>query len=223
MSSDHPTTAQMMADRDNRPPWLKQGPRAIHTHVTRPVVQQLVKSEAHVVLDLGCGNGWFTGALDRCGFDVTGVDVSEPGLRIARQNHPGLRFEAMDVMEPLNPSLARCFDAVVAIDLIDHVPLPRRLIEFALAALRPGGLLAMTSTYHGYTKNLALALGGRFDSRWDSLLDHGRMKFFSRSTLISLMSEFDVQDLHFETVGRIPIFARSMLISAKKPMQERTR
>ena len=166
------------------------------------------------MLDLGCGNGWFTGALDRCGFDVTGVDLNEAGLRLARQHHPGLRLVQMDVMGPLDPSLTMRFDAVVAIDLIDHVPLPRKLIEVALAALKPGGMLAVTSPFHGYAKNLALALGGRFDSRWDPLLDHGRMKYFSRSTLTSLLSEFDLHDLHFETVGRIPMFARSMLISA---------
>lgn len=198
--------------------WLHHGPRAIHTHITRPVVQQLVKAEAHTVLDLGCGNGWFTGALDRCGFEVTGIDHSEAGLHLARQHHPSLRLHQMDAMGPVDPGLMRRFDAVVAIDVIDHVPLPRRLVVAALAMLKPGGVLVITSTFHGYSKNLVLALAGRFDSRWESMLDHGRMKFFSRSTLTALLSEFELHDLHFETVGRIPIFARSMLISAKVPV-----
>ncbi|MES2099782.1 MAG: class I SAM-dependent methyltransferase [Pseudomonadota bacterium] len=210
-------TDQLRNNAGGGPPWLHHGPRAIHTHITRPVVQQLAKAEAHRVLDLGCGNGWFTGALDSCGFEVTGVDHDEASVRFAREQHPGLRFRQVDAMGPLDPGLMRRFDAVVAIDVIDHVPLPRRLVEAALAMLKPGGLLVITSPFHGYSKNLALALAGRFDSRWESTLDHGRMKFFSRSTLTALLSEFELRELHFEAVGRIPIFARSMLISAHAP------
>ena len=64
---------------------------------------------------------------------------------------------------------------------------------------------------------LALAATGRFDARWDPLLDEGRVKFFSRATLTALLTEFDLQELHFETIGRVPMFARSMLMSGKKP------
>ena len=211
------------ADGEAGPTWpdtdsgFHDGPRSIHAHVMRPIVEQLAKAGAHTVLDLGCGNGWFTESLVRCGFDVLGVDHNEAVLRQARQQRPSIRFQTMDVMQGLEPSLSARFDAVVAIDLIDHVTLPRRMIETALAALRPGGLLVVTCAYYGYAKNLALALAGRFDSRWDPLLDDGRVKFFSRETLTALISEFELQDLHFQTVGRIPMFARSMLIAAKAP------
>ena len=194
------------------------GPRSIHAHVTRPIVEQLAKAGAHTVLDLGCGNGWFTQSLVRCGFEVLGVDHNEAILRQAQQQRPSVRFQVMDVMQGLEPGLSERFDAVVAIDLIDHVTLPRRMIATALAALKPGGLLVVTCAYYGYAKNLALALTGRFDSRWDPLLDDGRVKFFSRDTLTALISEFELQDLHFQTVGRIPMFARSMLVAVQKPL-----
>lgn len=193
------------------------GPRSIHAHVTRPIFEQLAKAGAHTVLDLGCGNGWFTQSLVRCGFEVLGADHNEAMLRQAQAQRPSVRFQAMDVMQALPPGLSQRFDAVVAIDLIDHVTLPRRMIETALAALKPGGLLVVTCAYYGYAKNLALALAGRFDARWDPLLDDGGVKFFSRATLSTLISEFELQDLHFQTVGRIPMFARSMLVAARSP------
>lgn len=194
------------------------GPRSIHAHVTRPIVEQLATAGAHTVLDLGCGNGWFTQSLVRCGFEVLGVDHNEAVLGQAQQQRPSIRFQAMDAVQGLAPGLSERFDAVVAIDLIDHVTLPRRMIETALAAIKPGGLLVVTCAYYGYAKNLALALAGRFDSRWDPLLDDGRVKFFSRATLMALLSEFELQDLHFQTVGRVPMFARSMLVAARKPL-----
>ena len=198
--------------------WEHHGPRDIHAHVARPIVLQLAAAGAYTVLDIGCGNGWFTAGLDRCGFKVTGVDHSERDLRIAREHHPDLDFVRHDVTDPLVADLTGKFDAVVAIDLIDHLPLPRRLIETGLQALKPGGILILTSPFHGYVKNLALALTDRFDTRWDALTDHSRIKFFSRSTLLSLCAEFDLHGLHFETIGRVPMFARAMLVSGRAPL-----
>jgi 2-polyprenyl-6-hydroxyphenyl methylase/3-demethylubiquinone-9 3-methyltransferase len=67
-------------------------------------------------------------------------------------------------------------------------------------------------------KNLALALTGRFDMRWDTLADYSRVKFFSRVTLLGLMSESGLRDIHFETIGRVPMFARAMLVSGRVPI-----
>lgn len=219
MSADQATPADTIPDSAwaDSDAGFHDGPRSIHAHVTRPIVEQLVKAGAHTVLDMGCGNGWFTRSLERCGFEVLGVDRNEAVLSHAQQRHPSIRFQAMDVLQDLPPGLSERFDAVVAIDLIDHVTLPRRMIDTALATLKPGGLLVVTCAYYGYAKNLALALTDRFDSRWDPLLDEGRLKFFSRATLVAVLSEFELQDLHFQTVGRIPMFARSMLVAARKP------
>lgn len=208
MKPDRPMIDRLIADR-------MPGPREIHSHVTRPIVEQLVKAGAHTVLELGCGDGWFTAALDRCGFAATGLDREESHLQVARHHYPHLKFHAGDAMHALDPELLAGFDAVIAIDLVDHVPHSRRLVSAALSALKPGGLLVLTSNFHGYSKNLALAFAGRFDSRWDPLTDEGQLKFFSRSTLTSLFKEFGLVELHFETVGRIPMFARAMLMSGR--------
>ena len=218
MSPDRPLTEQLWSHEESDDHWPFHGPRDIHAHLTRPIVQQLVKADANRVLEFGCGNGWFSGALDRCGFEVTGVDVDTDGLREARQKYPSVRFQHLDVTQQPGSALPRGFDAVVAIDLIDHVTKPRNLVATAIAALKPGGLLVLSSPFHGYAKNLALAITGRFDLRWQALEDSGRLRFFSRHTLMSLMSEFDLSELQFETVGRIPMFARAMLVAARTPL-----
>lgn len=91
------------------------------------------------ILDLGCGKGRFARALKNCGADVIGLDVSSAMLREA----PGLsRVRASARRVPL----ASCqFDAVVAVEVIQH--LPTRALDDVLAearrALRPGGTLAI--------------------------------------------------------------------------------
>lgn len=214
MSLQPMTDAPVKPVGDSPPASAWHGPRSIHRHLMRPVVEQLNRVEAHTVLDLGCGSGWFTSALDRCGFAVVGADIDEGELERARQAYPHLSFAQLDATQSLDAGLTLRFDAVVAIDVIDHVAMPRRLVEVALEALRPGGLLIVVAPYHGYVKTLALALAGRLHERFDPLLERGRLKAFSRESLTGLMSGFDLSDVRCETIGRIPPLARAMMVAA---------
>jgi len=103
------------------------------------------------------------------------------------------------------------------VEVIEHLLLPRRLVEAALSALRPGGLVVLTTPYHGYLKNLALALSNGFDAHWHPLRDFGHVKFFSRHTLLALLEEYGLRALRFSTAGRVPLLAKSMIVSGTAP------
>jgi 2-polyprenyl-6-hydroxyphenyl methylase/3-demethylubiquinone-9 3-methyltransferase len=81
---------------------------------------------------------------------------------------------------------------------------------------RGGGTAILSTPYHGYWKNLALALTGRMDKHFTALLDHGHIKFWSTETLGELLREVGFIDIHFERVGRIPPLAKSMIVIARK-------
>lgn len=90
------------------------------------------------VLDLGCGNGTKTAVLaDR--FEVTGVDVSERQLALARAAVPDARFVHTDFTELDFP--AESFDAVTALYSIVHVPREEHpaLLGRIRSWLKPGG------------------------------------------------------------------------------------
>lgn len=197
--------------------WHSAGPSAVHAHVTQPIVRRLDAAQAQRVLDIGCGNGWFAAGLVRCGFDAVGVDVSESGIEVARNNHPEVDYRRLDLMQVLPDDLRGQFDAVVAIDLLDHVLLPREVLRQALHALRPGGLLIVTIPYHGYLKNLGIALSARLEERLDPLKEHGRIRFFSRRTILALLLQCGLSNLELQMLGRVPVIARSMLVVGTAP------
>jgi cyclopropane fatty-acyl-phospholipid synthase-like methyltransferase len=100
------------------------------------------------VLDLGCGNGEKTARLAGS-FDVTGVDISEQQLRLARAALPRATFVQADFTELDYPREA--FDAVTAFYSISHVPREEHAELFARVAgwLRPGGLFLASLSSNG--------------------------------------------------------------------------
>jgi cyclopropane fatty-acyl-phospholipid synthase-like methyltransferase len=100
------------------------------------------------VLDLGCGNGQKIARLaDR--FDVTGVDISEEQLRLARAEIPDAEFVHADLAELDVPP--ESYDAVTAFYSISHVPREEHAALFGKIArwLRPGGLFLASLSSNG--------------------------------------------------------------------------
>lgn len=197
--------------------WDVAGEPESHSYLLPAVVGELKRLGARRILDLGCGNGYFTARLHQAGYDVTGVDHSSSGIALARREYPGIPFARHDLHDELPAEHVGKYDAVVAVEVIEHLLLPRRLMAAATAALRPGGALVITTPYHGYLKNLAIAMTGKFDEHWAPLRDYGHVKFFSRRTLTQLFAEFGYDDIGFRTAGRIPVLAKSMIVTGIKP------
>jgi len=186
--------------------------------LSRRILEELAACSAgERICELGCGNGYLAGLLTDAGFQVTGVDASKTGIAIARKTHGDCDF----LCRPIEPELADVlgrdrFDAVVSTEVIEHMYHPRGLLDVAFSILRPRGLLLLTTPYHGYLKNLAIALSGRFDNHVNPLWDGGHIKFFSRRTLAALVSVSGFTDVSFSYFGRAPLLWKSMVCMARK-------
>ncbi len=92
------------------------------------------------VLDLGCGSGVPTTQALAQRFCVTGVDISERQIELARENVPGARFIRADATGLELP--ANSLDAVVAFYSLIHIPRTEQpeLVGSIVSWLRPGGL-----------------------------------------------------------------------------------
>lgn len=180
------------------------------------VLRCLAATSAKRVFDLGCGNGATAAALVARGYDVTGVDTSEDGIRIANRVHPTLRLNVGSAYDDLAARFGR-FDAVVSLEVVEHVYFPRIYAKCVFNLLEPGGIAVLSTPYHSYLKNVALALTGKMDAHFTALWDHGHIKFWSPNTLGTLLSESGLQVDRVLRVGRIPVLAKSMIMVARRP------
>ena len=105
---------------------------------------------------------------------------------------------------------------VVSTEVIEHLFDPRSLPRFASSVLRPNGHLILSTPYHGYVKNLALSVAGRWDRHFSPLWDGGHIKFWSRATLARLVSEEGFEIVRFVGTGRVPFLWKSMVLIVRK-------
>jgi len=177
--------------------------------VLKCIIQES-KFARRTAFDLGCGNGATCNFLSELGFDVAGVDPSESGVSHAQRHFPHLRTEVAGAYENLSARFGK-FDLVVSLEVIEHCFDPRTFAKTFVSLIAPGGIGVLSTPYHGYLKNVALALSGKMDSHFTALWDGGHIKFFSVKTLNELFKELDISNVEFLRVGRIPVFAKSMV------------
>lgn len=191
---------------------------ADHTqnYLWKPILKMLQQDK--VILDLGCGNGAFANSLIAKGFEVYGTDASEKGIYQANKINPGYFFiqdlTADDLPIPLQDKKIK---AIISTEVIEHLYDPRGFITFIKKILlnNGGGELILSTPYHGYLKNLIIALIGKWDSHASPLWDGGHIKFWSKQTLTTLLEEQGFKITKFIGCGRFPYLWKSMIIRAE--------
>lgn len=104
-----------------------------------PWIAAAIGAEPRRVLDLGCGAGFLSNYLAANGHSVTGVDTTPENLVVARA-HDATRTATYELGDACAlPYPDESFDVVCAMDLIEHVPDPARLVAEASRVLAPGG------------------------------------------------------------------------------------
>jgi 2-polyprenyl-6-hydroxyphenyl methylase / 3-demethylubiquinone-9 3-methyltransferase len=136
--------ALLRAEARHRNPWIAE--ELLRTYGPRPAR----------VLDLGCGAGLLANYLAERGHAVTGLDATAENLEIARARGTAtyLLGDALAL-----PFADASFDVVCAMDLLEHVDQPERLIAEAARVLAPGGTLFFHTFNRTWQANLIVIKG----------------------------------------------------------------
>ncbi len=193
----------------------EDGATDAHSYLYPALLKILSKYKGKRILDIGCGNGAIACRLLDHGFDVHGIDASESGIRIANQKYPD-RFYVQDISDQHLPfAISHLkFDVIISTEVIEHIYAPRTYMNFIKNNLSPGGILIISTPYHGYLKNLVLALTNKLDNHFTALWDGGHIKFWSVKTLSTLLNEFEFKIIDYKGCGRMPYLWKSMFFVA---------
>jgi len=165
------------------------------------------------LFEIGAGAGWTASSLTELGFQVTGVEPSADGVALCRRNAPRATIHMGSAYDDLAERYGR-FPVVYSLEVIEHLYSPRLFVRAAYDLLEEGGHLILSTPYHGYWKNLALALTGKLDDHFTALWDHGHIKFWSERTLRILLAEGGFEGFVFTHAGRRPPLSKSLFVVA---------
>lgn len=133
---DHPI-ALLRAENKIRAPWMAN---ELLKRFLSPVR----------VLDIGCGGGFLSNHLAILGHQVTGIDLSPSSLEAAKRTDTTKSVTYLPANAYQLPFDNHSFEAVAAMDILEHVENPDQLLKEASRVLCPGGLFF----FHTFNRNL---------------------------------------------------------------------
>jgi 2-polyprenyl-3-methyl-5-hydroxy-6-metoxy-1,4-benzoquinol methylase len=190
-----------------------------HDYLLPAAIDALKRTSSSVheksLFDLGCGNGSVTNFIAGLGYRVAGIDPSTEGVAQANSRYPNLNVRIGSAYDDLRSQYGT-FSYVLSLEVVEHLYSPKIFASNVYNLLDDGGYAIITTPYHGFLKNLALAATNKFDKHFTAMWDHGHIKFWSVNTLTQLLKEAGFKSIEFKRLGRIPPLAKSMMAVARK-------
>lgn len=183
------------------------------------------------VLDVGCGGGILTEALSQRGAQVTGIDMGEAPLEVAKlhalESGLSINYE-LCTAESYAERAPESFDIVCCMEMLEHVPEPASIIQACAALAKPGSALFF-STINRTPKAYTFAvLGAEYLLRLLPKGTHEYKKFIQPAELASWLRDAGliVEDISGMTYNPLTKTYRlsdhdvdvNYLVRARKPL-----
>lgn len=144
------------------------------------------------VLDVGCGGGLLSEAMAKAGANVTGIDMGEEGLSIARLHALESKL-TIDYQQSTAEAFAEKneaqFDVVTCLEMLEHVPDPASIIEACAKLVKPGGQVVFSTLNRTLKAKLLGVYMAEYVLNWVPKGTHDAGKFIKPSELIHSASQ----------------------------------
>lgn len=141
------------------------------------------------ILDIGCGGGLLTEPMARLGATVVGADAAERNIPVARLHaeQSGLQIDYRHTTAEAMAEAGEQFDAILNMEVVEHVSDPAAYLAACQTLLRPGGLM-ICSTINRNAKSFMMAIvGAEHVMRWLPKGTHEWNKFITPDELYRLL------------------------------------
>ncbi len=164
------------------------------------------------VLDVGCGGGILSESMARRGAEVLGIDLSTKALRVAQLHALEAQIQSLTYLETSAESLAKempgAFDVVTCMEMLEHVPEPRAVVEACAQLVKPGGWVFFSTINRNPKSFLFAIVGAEYVLRLLPRGTHEYDKFIRPSELVGYARSAGLNADHARGLQYNPISRR---------------
>lgn len=180
--------------------WDPQG-KCKPLHIINPLRVSYIQSQCgdlsgKQLLDVGCGGGILAESLAKLGANVTGLDMAQPSLDVAKnhaqQNGLVINYLKNSIEDYANNNDTR-FDIITCMELLEHVPDPQSIIKACANLLKPNGKLFLSTINRNHKAKLLLIYGAEYIARLLPKGTHDFNRFIRPSELMKLIEIAQLQ------------------------------
>lgn len=181
-------------------------------HDINPLRTQFIDERASLagktVLDVGCGGGILSEAMAQRGATVTGIDMGEAPLNVARLHalESGVKVEYKRIpVEELAATQPASFDVVTCLEMLEHVPDPASIIRACATLVKPGGQVFFSTLNRNPKAFLLAVVGAEYIMNMLPKGTHDYKKFIRPSELASMCRAAGLQPAELTGMTYNPI------------------
>lgn len=159
-------------------------------------IDQQVGLTGKRVLDVGCGGGILAEAMHFKGAEVTGIDLGEKALKVAKlhQLESGATVDYRLIsVEALAETTPNHFDVVTCMEMLEHVPDPASVVLACAKLVKPGGVVFFSTINRNPKAYLFAVIGAEYVLNMLPKGTHDYAKFIKPSELALMMRNADLE------------------------------
>lgn len=181
-------------------------------HEINPLRLQYIDARSQIsgkrVLDVGCGGGILSESMAQVGAIVTGIDLGEKALNVAKlhslESGVAVDYQCIAV-EALAAAQPASFDVVTCMEMLEHVPDPASVVRACAQLVKPGGQVFFSTIHRSPKAYLYAVIGAEYILNMLPRGTHDYAKFIKPSELAAWMRDADLtlQDqmgLHYQPI-----------------------
>lgn len=132
---------------------------------TQWILDHANKLEGKKVIDVGCGGGILAESLAKAGANVTGIDLAQKSLTVARlhslESQLSIDYKKIPA-EEMAEQYPEHFDVVTCMEMLEHVPDPHSIIRACTQMVKPGGWVFFSTINRNLKSFLQLIVAAEY-------------------------------------------------------------